>query len=122
MVLTGGKVTWPDETFATREVDRTREWIRANNRLQDELHILVESIASGLNRAGEAYSATVTSTLVYKRACRLERVRIPVSGIKTVVKGDRTMVVDFGDGTCDNIITVTTGDITTTIDLSSHNQ
>ncbi|MBK5278057.1 MAG: hypothetical protein JJE09_04250, partial [Bacteroidia bacterium] len=50
ITLTGGKSTWPDGTFATRTVTRTREWIRASNPLSDLW--IVTGNASGANRKG----------------------------------------------------------------------
>ena len=119
VVLEGGKVTWPDNTFATREVDRVRVWFRAVNPLLDEYHILAESIAYGTTRKEIGYTCLVLEDLVYKRACRnSQRGRIPVAGVKEVVFGDRKYIVDFGDGECDTLVTITTGDETKTIDLS----
>jgi len=119
IVLEGGMVTWPDNTFATREVDRVRVWFRAANPLLDEYHILAESTADGTTRKEINYACLVLEDLVYKRACRNSvRGRIPVAGVKEVVFGDRKYIIDFGDGECDNLVTITTGDGTKTIDLS----
>ena len=119
VTLEGGKVTWPDETFATREVDKVRVWLRAVNPLLDEYHILAESTAKGTTRKEINYSSLVLEDLVYKRACRGPKLgRIPVSGVKEVVFGDRIFIIDFGDGECDTIVTVTTNGETKTIDLS----
>ena len=119
IVLEGGKVTWPDETFATRETDKVRVWIRADNPLLDEVHILAESITAGINREELRYSTFVKEDLVFKRACRgTKRGRIPVAGVKEVIIGEREYTVDFGDGECDTIVTITSGDQTETIDLS----
>lgn len=118
ITLVDGKMTWPDGTFATRSIDKVRTWVRAPNPLDDEHHI--DGTANGINKEGVDYSMVITKTLVFKRRCRLEEIRvfIPVSGIKEITKGGQVYVVDFGDGHCDNIITVTHGDITVDIDLS----
>ena len=119
IVLEGGKVTWPDETFATREVDRVRVWIRAANPLLDEYHILAESTADGTTRKEIAYSCLVLEDLVYKRECRgPKKGRIPVSGVKEVVFGGRTFIIDFGDGECDTMVTITSDGETKTVDLA----
>ena len=119
VVLEGGKVTWPDNTFATREVDRVRVWFRAANPLLDEYHILAESIAYGTTRKEVNYTCLVLEDLIYKRVCRDSvRGRIPVAGVKEVVFGDRKYIIDFGDGECDNLVTITSGDETKTINLS----
>lgn len=119
IVLEEGKVTWPDETFATREADKVRVWKRADNPLLDEVHILAESITAGINREEVKYSCLVKEDLVFKRACRgNKKGRIPVAGIKEVTLGDRVFTVDFGDGECDTIVTITSGDESETVDLS----
>lgn len=105
-ILEGGKITWPDGTFATREVDKTFTWIRANNPLMDEIHVQGE--ASGMNRRGVAYNVTIISTVVWKRACRLRGVCIPVQGLKLVERRDHPdVLLDFGDGECDALVTIT---------------
>lgn len=123
ITLTGGVVTWEDGTFATREVDRYRVWVRAMNPMDDETYILEGSVASGINREGLSYSSTVLADLIYKRACRVSNTaRVPVQGIKEVVIGDETHIVDFGDGECDSIVTITANGETTEVDLANrHN-
>ncbi len=102
ITLEGGKVTWPDKTFATRTVNKTRVWIRAANPLFDEFHILTGSTTSGTNRREVAYKTEVLTDLVYKRNCRNDRrVRIPVQGTKLIAKREKTCVIDYGDGECD---------------------
>jgi hypothetical protein len=119
VVLEDGKVTWPDETYATREVDQVRVWKRMSNPMFDEIHILPESTTEGINREEVRYTTIVKESLVFKRTCRGQnRGRIPVAGIKEVTLGARVFTVDFGDGECDNIVTITSGDETTTVDLS----
>lgn len=104
VILKDGKVTWPDETVATRQVDKTRVWVRASNPLMDEHHILAGSTTTGTNRRDVAYKTEVLEDLVYKRNCRTEkRTRIPVQGIKQITKREKTCTIDFGDGECDNL-------------------
>ncbi len=120
ITLSEGKITWPDETFATREVDRYRVWVRAANPINDEWHVLERSVANGLTRRGVSYTSTVLADLIFKRSCRpSNKARIPVAGIKEVVLGDQTYIVDFGDGECDSIVIITTRGVTREIDLSN---
>ena len=119
ITLEDGKVTWPDGTYATREVDRTRVWFRASNPLLDEYHILKGSVTSGMNKKGVNYNTEVLTDLVYKRNCRdNKRIRIPVQGTKQIIAGDRNCVIDFGDGECDTLVKVRCGDATSTMDLA----
>lgn len=103
--LVGGRLTFGDGTTATRDATQTRKWIRANNPLEDEGH--VEGNASGTRRDGVTYTIEILETLVYKRNCRGDGVFIPVSGIKQITSGDNVAIIDFGDGTCDNEVTIT---------------
>lgn len=119
ITLEGGKITWPDGTFATREVDKVRVWIRDNNPLFDEYHILMGSVTSGTNKNAINYNTEVLTDLVYKKFCRGERrLKIPVQGTKQIVVGERECVVDFGDGECDTIVEVTCGGETKTYDIT----
>lgn len=107
IVLENGKATWPDGTFATREVNRTREWIRGTNPMMDEW--IVDGTASGTNRNGNVYQVEITTPLVYKRECAItNRVFMAVEGVKVLTVGTgRTITIDYGSGECDRIITVT---------------
>jgi len=105
VVLTGGKVTWPDGRIATREVNRRREHERNENNILDRL--IIYGTAQGTFRNGRGYSIEILERLIYRRACASEGVIIPVSGVKLIKHGDRELTVDFGDGTCDNFVTLT---------------
>ena len=105
-LLEGGKITWPDGTYATREVDKTFTWVRADNPLLDEFH--VDGVAEGVTRRGVAYKSTNISTIIWKRACRLRGICIPVQGLKLVeIREHPDILLDFGDGQCDAVITIT---------------
>lgn len=110
IVVDGGKVTWPDGTFATRESNRTREWIRAANPINDEWR--VTGTAAGTNRNELSYTMEITKALVFKRQCAISnRIFMPVAGEKVLTTvlstGTRQMKIDYGDGECDKIVTVT---------------
>ena len=108
ITLTGGKLTFEDETTVTREAARTRTWIRANNPIDDEAQ--VEGNASGSRRDGVTYSMEIIERLIYKRACWARGVYVPVSGVKQFTSGDNVAIVDYGDGECDYLATVTVND------------
>lgn len=106
ITLTGGKATWPDGTFATREHVFVRTWIRKDDPLMDELH--VDGEASGSTRRGNEYKMNILETLVYKRECVItEGIRMAVDGVKQFTMNGKTMTINFGDGECDRIITIT---------------
>lgn len=108
VVLEGGKVTFEDQTVATRESDFVVTWINAANPLNDEYH--KDGVASGF-RSEIRYSVTITSTLVKKNICKLDGVHIPVQGTKFIEReGLPSITVDYGTGDCDSEVTITRED------------
>ncbi|MEP2771868.1 MAG: hypothetical protein ABJH05_06950 [Fulvivirga sp.] len=106
ITLVGGEVIWPDGTNATREVDKVRVWVNANNPLNDEHH--VTGTANGKTRRDVNYDMVITDTLVYKRACRVSRRgRLPVAGTKVITTDNKIITIDFGDGECDKRVEIT---------------
>ena len=116
--LKDGKITWPDSSFATREFARTRTWVRAANPVMDEYH--VEGIIHGTRRNGNNYSAKTISVVIFKRKCRLQGIKVPVQGLKLIKRtGKPDLLIDFGDGDCDSLATLTMNGQSKVVDLSN---
>lgn len=114
--LEGGKATWPDGSTATRTVNRTREWIRGANPLNDEW--IVEGTAAGTNRNGKIYQVAITKALVYKRECAISRkVFMAVEGTKILTTDSNVITIDYGTGDCDRTVTVTINGKSRTVDV-----
>ncbi|HLZ17564.1 MAG TPA: hypothetical protein VKQ08_11015 [Cyclobacteriaceae bacterium] len=64
---------------------------------------------SGTTRAGASFSAQITKAIEYKSTCYRG---IPVAGTVQVTTNDVTSTIDYGDGTCDRIYTITTAGVT----------
>jgi hypothetical protein len=110
IVLAGGKATWTDtngaEVVATREVNRTREWVRATNPTNDQW--IITGTAAGTNRNGKVYEMEITKPMVYKRECALsDRVFIAVEGTKELTVDGKKIIIDYGSGACDRLVTIT---------------
>ena len=118
VVIVGGKLTFADGKIITREQSFTREWQRnVTDPTKDKW--VVSGSASGTNKNLKKYEMVITKDLVYSRACAIsDKVFIPVSGTKVFTTDNKTFTVDYGDGACDNIITVSTaaGSKTITVD------
>lgn len=115
VVLTGGKITFPDGTIATREMNHNRELIAGIDTPRywwdDEWHI--HGTASGVNINGVQYTNTISTPVYIKAVCRF-----PVSGTVEMELTDiGTVILDYGDGECDNEATLTIGDRVKTIIL-----
>lgn len=113
IVLENGKATFVDGTFALRESSLTREWIRGANPSQDEWR--VEGAANGTTRRDRDYTMNIQETIIFKRGCGF-----PVAGVKTFVIDGKTIIIDYGDGSCDRSVTYTVGDRTRTTNVGNN--
>ncbi len=114
-VLSGGKITFPDGGIVVREMNHNREWIIGIDTPRywwdDQWHIT--GTASGTNRDGVSYNNLITTPVLYKAVCHF-----PVSGIIDLnIENVGTLVMDYGDGECDNLATITFGENVWTITL-----
>lgn len=118
IVLENGKITWEDGTFTTREANWETSRIRTPNPINDER--IRTGSASGIGREGLGYTVNITKAIVWKRACMAtDRIKIPVEGIKVKAFEDgNSVTIDYGDGTCDNLVTITKDGITETIEIT----
>ncbi len=106
IVEDGMKVTYPDGTFATRSSSRIRTWNRTLNPTGDTWTVTGSAI--GLNRKGKEYIMTITKPLVYKRSCAItNKVFIPVEGTKELKTEGKSVTIDYGNGNCNNKVTIT---------------
>ncbi len=103
--LEDGTLVWPDGSVARRTVHRRRELERDENNILNRL--IIYGTAEGNHRNGRGFTIEILERLIYNRACHAEGVIIPVSGKKLIKHGQREITVDYGDGTCDNVVTIT---------------
>ena len=103
--MDNGVITWPDGSIARRRFHRIRTHERDENNLLDRL--IVFGTAEGNHRNGRGFQIEILEPLVYNRRCVPEGVFIPVEGVKLIKHGQRQITVDYGDGRCDNTVTIT---------------
>jgi hypothetical protein len=103
--LIDGKITWPDGSFATRTCHYIREREHDGSQLLNRL--IIYGNAQGTLRNGRGFSIEIQEELVYDRACWESGVFIAVQGQKLITHGDHQLTIDYGDGTCDNMVTLT---------------
>lgn len=108
------KLTYTDGSAITWNCEKYSELIEGGDTFvfADDVWSVTGS-GSGVDLDGNAYTMEVTSPLIYHNGCFY-----PVSGVVHVVtEGEDTKVIDYGDGECDNIIFVTQGDVTETVEI-----
>lgn len=112
--LVGGQAIFLNGDTVSRDANLTRTWVRGANPAQDEFQ--VTGSASGIRRNGQAYTITINDPLTFRRPCIRAGIGIPVAGTKTIQRtGKSDIDVDFGDGTCNRLVTFTVGTQSKTI-------
>ncbi|WP_298512309.1 hypothetical protein [uncultured Kordia sp.] len=97
------QVTWPDETTATREGTRVREWIEGfGSGTWVDNAFLITGNATTTGRLGNTHAATITDALRREAVCAFI-----VSGTVELSRNDNTGILAYGDGTCDGEATWT---------------
>lgn len=102
--LENGKVTFTDGTTHTRTMTRTRTMVEGYNTpyyIWDDVYT-IEGSSTGVNRQGNAYTHQITNALMVRMDCRWI-----VSGTFTVSVNNNSITLDYGNGVCDNMATVT---------------
>lgn len=110
-----GKVTTPEGKTIIWNAEREREWIAGEetklNIWDDEYAITGGS--DGVNSNGTKFTKTITSELIVQVGCRW----IKQGVIDLDIEGKDKIIVDYGDGKCDNDATVEYNDNTYNIKL-----
>ncbi len=104
--LTDGKIITPEGKIITRTSERVREKIAGEDtpfKLRDD-QFRISGTASGINRNGKAYTATISAPLIFDMGCKYKLTQ----GIIDITAGENTLSIDYGNGECDNeaILTV----------------
>jgi len=107
VVLVGGKLTKPDGSWIAHEFTRTREWIAGSNtpRIKADDVYSITGGATGSNSAGLTFTRTITKPITVALNCDWNEAGT-VQTVYTKNGSSKTVVLDFGDGTCDNVATV----------------
>ena len=97
--------------------DGTVESVEASGeaRGNEQKYVVLSHVISGENNTGDEFYAEVVKPLVYDLTC--ESLEIYTEGTQNFRFNEDTATVDFGEGTCDNIVTITAPGITIIIDL-----
>lgn len=101
----GGTTTWNST--------RTRTWIIGEGEPQSNWEFEISGSATGCCSDGYIYSCIITQNLLKKSSCKWM-----VSGkLEILPKGYSQIELDYGNGTADNIVTVTINGSTQSLEL-----
>ncbi|MFK7953507.1 MAG: hypothetical protein AB8B73_11720 [Ekhidna sp.] len=98
------------------------EYVSQGSESSDELGYTVESRTESMTfNTGESFASSVDAPLYMSNACYEEDVWIYVSGIESgsyTFEGETgAYSINYGDGTCDNLVTITENGVTEEVDL-----
>lgn len=109
-VTVNGSVTAPDGSWtSTHNSQRTRTWIEgeATPAALDDVYLITGN-GSGVNRNGVAFTMNTTTALRVEAGCPWI-----VSGVQQILPaGLPARIIDFGNGACDPLVSITVGDFT----------
>jgi len=117
--ITDGSLEFPDGSEFKLNRTLTFEWAGGlgTGDLFDNVY-KVTGNSSGVNRNGVAYTADIIEPITVKSACWSDNITVPVQGSFKINAVDRPeVVVDYGDGSCDNEGTISVGSFTQDISL-----
>jgi hypothetical protein len=109
-------ITFADGSVYTRTGNRNKEMVEGydtKGNWNDNVFLVTGSETTAFPN-GDVSSSTIKTPLRYEMACKKP---FPVSGTVSKVKNGVETLVDYGTGECDNIATITTAGVTTTIEL-----
>jgi hypothetical protein len=111
-------ITKPDLTKITCSSERVRERLEINGTplFPYDDTFSIKGSSKGINTKGTTYSMVIdeTNPLIVGNLCPYIQ-----KGKLTITVNSKTVVVDYGDGSCDNLATATSGGITKTFKLSN---
>ncbi|AOW09265.1 hypothetical protein [Flavobacterium gilvum] len=114
-------ITFENGTVYTRTGTQTKEMISGDTNhdgdddddWEGRVFLVTGNHTTTLSTGG-SWSCTIKTPLRYEMACKRA---IPVSGTVLKVNNGVETLIDYGTGQCDNLATVTTNGVTTTIEL-----
>jgi len=106
-------VTWPDGSTASKSGLKIKELIEGSTTpTWGDNVFLISGNWNFTRKDGTVHEATITTSLRKELACRFV-----VSGVVSFQKNNQMAVLDYGDGTCDDLGTITIDGVTETIHL-----
>ncbi|MCK5821013.1 MAG: hypothetical protein KAH17_03960 [Bacteroidales bacterium] len=99
------KIKWDEESSVQQSMQRTRmqtAGFETPRRPMDDSFVMTGT-TTGRNRKGQGYATTITEPLFMSKDCRW----IKKGAVEFKVRGESDAVLDYGDGTCDDLATFT---------------
>lgn len=105
------KITYPDGKIYSRTGTRVREMVEGFATMtnwEDNVFKVWGNYTTTFPN-GSIYTCTIKTPLLIKMSCKMP---FPVSGVVEIVKNDATATLDYGNGDCDKLATITINGVT----------
>ncbi len=109
------KFTFDNGLVVTREAEKTREWVEGieTDTIHSDDKIQITGFANATTSEGDEYEKTIIEPLIKLGDCKYI-----VQGVVEIIEnGTTTSSIDYGDGECDSVATLTQNGETTEIEL-----
>ncbi|MEO8237993.1 MAG: hypothetical protein ABI793_02835 [Flavobacterium sp.] len=110
-------ITFDDGSVYTRKGSLTKEMIAGYDtwfNWEDNVFVVTGSGSTTFPN-GDTFSAEITTPLEFNASCKTS---FAVKGVLSITKNTATAVIDFGNGDCNTLVTVTKNGVTAEIDLN----
>lgn len=109
-------ITFDDGSVYTRKGSLTKEMIAGYDtwfNWEDNVFVVTGSGSTTFPN-GDTFSAEITTPLEFKASCKTP---FAVKGVLSITKNGATAIIDYGNGDCNTLVTVTKNGVTEEIDL-----
>ena len=107
-------ITTPKGVSKTHNINRSKEWIEGYDTPQYFDNVFYKTGSSEVTRDSLVYSREIKVPIMINRSCRF-----PLSGVVEIDRNGIIKTIDYGEGECDNIATVTIDDVTEEFNLAT---
>ena len=112
------KIIWQDASFSLIKGERKREWVEgADNMLWADNVFSITGSWTITKRDGNIRTSTIVEPLIRNMACKFL-----ISGIVEIEKTDKKKILDYGDGECNDLASLTVDGTTYEINLRNRNR
>lgn len=109
-----GKITKPDGKFIAWDATHTRKCVSGCDSLTPNSKFSITGSSTGTNINGVKFTTNITSALIVQPSCTWKIVQ----GVLDLTQGNKaTRTLDFGNGDCDAIVTLTINGKSITVKL-----
>ena len=115
-INTNIKIIWEDESYVTISGERKRVWIDGYNNFDFGDNVfLVSGNWTITKKNGNLRTVSIVEPIRREMSCRYI-----VSGIVKIEQGDQEIIVDYGDGECDDVATALINGTTIEFHIGRH--